>query len=64
MYNSKTLMVQVSLSGEDIPKMKFKVLAIVPIDVIGLTKNVWFRMLDSEQIDSVEQFLSELKKGS
>lgn len=57
-------MVQVSLSGEDIPKMKFKVLAIVPIDVIDLTKNVWFRMLDSEQIDSVEQFLSELKKGS
>lgn len=54
MYNSKTLMVQVSLSGEDIPKMKFKVLAIVSIDVIGLTKNVWFRMLDSEQIDSVE----------
>jgi hypothetical protein len=57
-------MIQVSLSGEIIPEEKFSVLGFVPIDVIALTKDVWFRMLDSEQIDSVEQFLSESRRDS
>lgn len=53
-----------SLSGEVLPEEEFSVLGFVPIDVIGLTKNVLFRMLNSEQIESVEQFLSELKQDS
>jgi hypothetical protein len=56
--------VQVSLSAETLPEEKFSVLGFVPIDVIGLAKDVWFRMVNSEQIDSVEQFLSELKRDS
>jgi hypothetical protein len=64
LHNSNKRMVQVSLSGEVIPEEKFSVLGFVPIDVIGLAKDVWFRMLNSEQIDSVDQFLSESKRDS
>jgi hypothetical protein len=64
LHNSNKRMVQVSLSGETLPEEKFSVLGFVPIDVVGLTEDVWFRMLDSEQIDSVEQFLSESKRDS
>lgn len=60
LHNSKKHLVQVSLSGEVIREEKFSILGFVPIYVIGLTKDVWFRVLDSEQIDSVEQFLSEM----
>jgi hypothetical protein len=59
MHNSKRLVVQVSLSGEDIPETKFKVLGFVPIDVIGLTKDVWFCRLDSRQMGSVGEYNSE-----
>ena len=64
MYNSSKHLVQVSLSGEPLPEEKFSVLGFVPIDVVGLTRDIWFRVLDSEQIDSVEQFLSESKQFS
>ena len=64
LHNSNKHMVQVSLSGEIIPEEKFSVLGFVPIDVIGLTRDVWFRMLNSEQIASVDQFLSESEWNS
>jgi hypothetical protein len=64
LHNSSKHMVQLSLSGEIIPEEKFSVLGFVPIDVIGLTKDIWFKMLNSEQIDSVDQFLSESKQFS
>jgi hypothetical protein len=64
LHNSNKHIVQVSLSGETLPEEKFSVLGFVPIDIVGLTKDVWFRMLNSEQIDSVDQFLSESKRDS
>lgn len=64
LHNSNKRMVQVSLSGEVIPEEKFSVIGFVPIHVIALTKDVWFKMLNSEQIDSVDQFLSESKRDS
>lgn len=63
MHNSNKDLVQVSLSGETLPDEKFSVLGFVPIIVLGLTNDVWFRVLDSEQIDSVERFLSESKQN-
>jgi hypothetical protein len=59
MHNSNKKTAQVSLSGQVLPEEKFSVLGFVPIEVIGLEKNVWFRTLDSAQTDSVEQYLSE-----
>lgn len=64
MRNSNKQEVQISLSGEALPEEKFSVLGFIPIDVIRLKKDVWFKVLDSEQIDSVEQFLSEIERGS
>jgi hypothetical protein len=64
LHNSNKRMVQVSLSGEVIPEEKFSVIGFVSIDVIALTKDVWFKMLNSEQIDLVDQFLSESKRDS
>lgn len=55
-------MVQVSLSGEILPEEKFSVLGFVPIDMVCVTKDIWFIMLNPKQISSVDQFLSELKR--
>jgi len=57
-------MVQVSLSGETLPEEKFCVLGFVPTSIVGLGGSIWFSLLNSEQIDSVEQFLSESKQDS
>jgi hypothetical protein len=62
LHNSNKRVVQISLSREFLQEEKFSALGFVPVDVIGLTRDVWFRMLDSEQIDSVERFLSESKR--
>jgi hypothetical protein len=62
-HNSNKYSAQVSLSGETLPEEKFRVLGFVPIIVLGLTNDVWFRILDSEQTDSVEEFLSESKQS-
>jgi len=35
------------------------VIGFVLVDVIHLKKDIWFSKLDSNQIDSVEQFLSD-----
>jgi hypothetical protein len=63
MHNSNKHIVQVSLFGEIPPEEKFSVLGFVPINVIGLAKVVWFAVLSSEQISSVDQFLSESKRS-
>jgi hypothetical protein len=64
MHNSNKQIAQVSLSWEVLPEEKFSVLGFVPIDVLSFSKNVWFGVLDSEQIGLVEQYLSETRRGS
>jgi hypothetical protein len=63
LHKSNKDSVQVSLSGETLPEEKFSVLDFVPMVVLGLTNDVWFKTLDSEQIDSVQEFLSESKQN-
>jgi hypothetical protein len=63
MHNSNKRLVQVSLSGEILPEEKFHVLGFVSIGVLGLSKDVWFSRLNSEQISSVDEFLSESEHG-
>jgi len=58
MHNSNRRLRQVTLSGEKLPECKFYVVGVVPADVVRLKQDVWFSKLDSEQVDSVEQFLS------
>jgi len=42
-----------------VQECKIYVLGFVPADVVRLKEDVWFSKLGSEQISSVEQFLSE-----
>jgi hypothetical protein len=63
LHNSNKHLVQVSLSGGILPEEKFSVLGFVPIDIIGLAKEVWFATLNHKQISSVDQYLSETKRG-
>jgi hypothetical protein len=58
MHNSNRQLRQVTLSGEVLLEYKFYVIGFVPADVVRLKKDVWFRELNSEQVDLVEQFLS------
>ena len=53
---SSKRVVQGSLSGEVLPEERFSVLGFVPIDVVGLTKEVWFRILDrTSPFESTEE---------
>ena len=56
-------MVQVSLSGEVLREERFSVLGFVPIDVLGLSEDIWFSVLSSKQVSSIDQFLSESRQG-
>lgn len=58
LHNSNRRSLQVMLSGEIVQEEKFYVIGFVPADVVRLKKAVWFRKLGSEQISSIEQFLS------
>jgi len=59
MHNSNKRLVQISLSGDALPEEKFGVLGFVPIAVLGLSKDIWFSVLSSEQVSSIDRFLSE-----
>jgi len=59
MHNSNRPLHQVTLSGETLLEYKFYVIGFVTPDVVRLKGDVWFSKLSSEQISSVEQFLSE-----
>ncbi len=63
MHNSNKRLVQVTLFGETLPEEKFCVLGFVPTNVLGLSKDVWFTMLDSKQTGPVEQYLSESRRN-
>jgi len=58
MHNSNRQLRQVTLSGEVLVEYRFYVIGFVPACVVRLKKDVWFGKLSSEQIASVEQFLS------
>lgn len=59
MHNSNRQLRQVTLSGEVLLEFKFCVIGFVPADVVRLKEDVWFNKLTSEQVDSVDQFLSD-----
>ena len=58
LHNSNRRSLQVTLSGEIIQEEKFHVIGFVPADVIRLNKDVWFKKLDSDQVSSVDKFLT------
>ena len=58
MHNSNRRLRQVTLSGEVLLEFRYYVIGFVPADVVRLKKDVWFSRLTSEQVDSVELFLS------
>ena len=61
LHNSNRHFVQTTLSGEKLPEDKFFLLGFVPADVIRLKINVWFDILNSEQINAVDTFLEKTK---
>ena len=58
MHNSNPKLRQVTLSGEVLLEFRYYVIGFVPADVVRLKKDVWFSKLNSEQVDSVDQFLA------
>jgi hypothetical protein len=58
LHNSNRQLQQTTLSGEIIQEEKIHVIGFVPADVVRLNKDIWFKKLDSEQISSVEEFLT------
>lgn len=63
LHNSNKETIQVSLFGRILVEEKFRVLGFVPVDILGLANDVWFAILSSEAISSVDQYLSETKHG-
>jgi len=58
LHNSNRQLRQTTLSGEIIQEEKFHVIGFVPADVVRLNKAVWFKKLDSNQVSSVDKFLT------
>jgi len=58
MHNSNRQLRQITLLGEVLLEYKFYVIGFAPADVVRLKKDVWFSKLNSEQVDSVDQFLA------
>jgi len=58
MHNSNHQIRQVTLSGEALLECKYYVIGFVPADVVRLKGIVWFKALNSGQVDSVESFLA------
>jgi len=58
MHNSNRRLRQVTLSGEVLVEYGYCVIGFVPADVVRLKSDIWFSKLSSEQVDSVDQFLS------
>ena len=59
LHNSNRKLRQATLTGGIlVQEYSFYVLGFVPADVVRLKKDVWFSELNSEQLKSVEKFLS------
>ena len=57
-HNSNYKIKQTTLKGEVIQEYVYYLMGFVPADIIQLKKEVWFSNLSSEQITSVEKFLT------
>jgi hypothetical protein len=58
LHNSNRKAQQITLTGEVIQDEKFILQGFVPADVVRLRKDVWFKKLDSDQVSSVDEFLT------
>lgn len=58
LHNSNRQLRQITLSGEIIQEEKYHVIGFVPADVVRLNKDIWFKKLDSDQVSSVDKFLT------
>lgn len=56
-HNSNQKTQQTTLQGEIIQEYSYYVVGFVPADVVRLKKDVWFKKLVIEQINSVEKYL-------
>jgi len=63
LHNSNRQLRQITFSGEIIQEEKFHVIGFVPADVVRLNKDIWFEKLDSDQVSSVEEFLTTCMHG-
>lgn len=52
---------QATLSGDMLEEEKFQVLGFVPVYIIELKEDIWYKKLDSERIATVEEHLSRLR---
>ena len=57
-HNSNQKTQQIDLEGEIVQEHCYFVLGFVPADVLRLKKDVWFKNLNIEQINSVGKYLS------
>jgi hypothetical protein len=62
LHNPNRKLVQVTLSGEVLAEERFYLLGFVKAEFIGLDKDVWFALLDSKQLDSLNAYLAEFKR--
>ena len=56
--NLKKNVHQITLSGNLLEEEKFHVLGFVPIYILELKEDIWFKKIDSDHISSVELFFS------
>ena len=61
LHNSNKKLVQITLTEELLPEERFFVLGFVPIEIVKLKENVWFTLLDSNQINSLSSHFAEMK---
>jgi len=61
LHNSNKPLVQITLDGEKLTEEKFFLLGFVKAEDIQIEKSVWFMVLNSEQIDSVNKHLFTYK---
>lgn len=61
-HNSNKPLIQITLFGEKLLEERFCLLGFVPVDVVGLKSHIWFTVLTSEQVDSLNHYLSACKE--
>lgn len=60
LHNSNKHLVQITLAGEKLPEEQFFLLGFVPAIVLNIKNEVWFSILEPEQIVGVDKFLEKL----
>jgi hypothetical protein len=59
LHNSNKKLVQITLLGEVVIEEKFHLLGFVNNDIISLDKDVWYTLLDSDQVNSLNEYLKQ-----